>query len=245
MVAARLRFCNLLALRADSAYASAVVKVLVVEDDRKLARFLQRVLSEESYMADSCASGSDALIQAGSGLYDLVVLDWMLPDVDGLEVCRQLRRTGSAVPILMLTARGELRERVLGLNSGADDYLVKPFEIDELLARVNALFRRSIGQHRLKLGALEIDRVGHQVLLQEKAIALTSREFDLLLHLARHADRVVTRTELLSQVWATHFDPESNVVDVLISRLRDKLGAHAWMVDTVRGRGYRLRTEPV
>jgi DNA-binding response OmpR family regulator len=145
----------------------------------------------------------------------------------------------------MLTARGELRERVLGLNAGADDYLVKPFEIDELLARVNALFRRSIGQHRLKLGALEIDRVGHQVLLQEKAIALTSREFDLLLHLARHADRVVTRTELLSQVWATHFDPESNVVDVLISRLRDKLGAHAWMVDTVRGRGYRLRTEPV
>jgi DNA-binding response OmpR family regulator len=219
------------------------VKILVVEDDRKLARFLQRVLSEEGYTADWCQSGADALGQAESGLYNLVVLDWMIPDLDGLELCRRLRRLGSTVPILMLTARGELKERVLGLDSGADDYLVKPFEIDELLARVHALLRRSVGQATLKLGLLAIDRANRSALLDGRPLELTAREFSLLVHLALRAGRVVTRSELLSHVWSTQFDPESNVVEVHVSRLRDKLGPHAALIETVRGRGYRLRAE--
>jgi two-component system, OmpR family, response regulator len=222
-------------------YVDGLVKVLVVEDDRKLARLLQRVLTEEGCAAELSADGEDALARARAGRYDLIVLDWMIPGVDGLEVCRELRRGGSTVPILMLTARGEVSERVLGLNTGADDYLVKPFEVDELVARVNSLIRRASGQHRVKLGALEIDRVERRALLDGKLVELTAREFSLLLHLALRRDRVVTRAELLAEVWSTQFDPESNVVEVHVSRLRDKLGEHAWMIDTVRGRGYRMR----
>jgi DNA-binding response OmpR family regulator len=219
------------------------MKILVVEDDRKLARFLQRVLSEEGYTADLCSSGSDALEQARSGLYKLVVLDWMIPDNDGLEVCRQLRRLGCDVPIVMLTARGELSERVMALDAGADDYLVKPFEIDELLARIKAVLRRASGPLRLKFGGIEIDREQRRVLLNGAPVELTTREFNLLLHLAHKAGLVVTRTELLTEVWSTQFDTESNVVEVHVSRLREKLGDHSGMIETVRGRGYRLRVQ--
>jgi DNA-binding response OmpR family regulator len=218
------------------------VLVLVVEDDQKLARFLERVLTEEGYAVDRCQSGADAVTQVRASAYDLVLLDWMIPDLDGIEVCRQLRRGGSAVPILMLTARDQVGERVLGLDAGADDYLVKPFEVEELLARIHALIRRSGGHARLILGPLEIDRAGRRALVDGKALELTTREFALLLHLAHRADRVVSRSELLSQVWSIRFDPESNVVEVHISRLRDKLGDRQWIIETVRGRGYRLRT---
>ena len=217
------------------------VRILVVEDDQRLARFLERVLTEEGYTVDRCASGADAVTQARASGYDLVLLDWMIPDLDGLEVCRQVRRSGSAVPILMLTARDQVAERVLGLDAGADDYLVKPFEIEELLARIHALLRRSAGHARLDLGPLQLDRAGRRAVLDGKALDLTVREFALLLHLAHRADRVVTKSELLSQVWSIQFDPESNVVEVHISRLRDKLGPFDWMIETVRGRGYRLR----
>jgi DNA-binding response OmpR family regulator len=217
------------------------VKVLVVEDDRKLARFLQRVLTEEGFTADVCATGSDALAQARSGIYGLVLLDWMIPDNDGLEVCRQLRRSGCNVPIIILTARGDLSERVLGLEAGADDYIIKPFEVDELVARVKALLRRASGTPRLKFGELEIDREGRRVMIEDESVDLTAREYNLLLHLALRAGQVVKRTELLTHVWSTQFDPESNVVEVHISRLRDKLGKEAGMIETVRGRGYRLR----
>jgi DNA-binding response OmpR family regulator len=220
------------------------MKILLVEDDRKLARFLSRVLTEEGYTADVCSSGSDALEQARSGIYKLLVLDWMVPDNDGLEVCRQLRRHGNNVPIIMLTARGELAERVMALDAGADDYLIKPFEVDELVARVKALLRRVSGPLRLRFGAVEIDREKRRVLISGTPIELTTREFNLLLHLAHHAGQVVTRTELLSGVWSTQFDTESNVVEVHISRLREKLADHAAMIETVRGRGYRLRVEP-
>jgi DNA-binding response OmpR family regulator len=216
------------------------VKALIVEDDRKLASFLRRVLGEEGYTADLCASGADALGQARSGLYDLLLLDWMLPDLDGLSVCRELRRGGVATPILMLTARGELQERVLGLRTGADDYLVKPFEVEELVARVQSLVRRAAGHGRLEVGELVIDRRGRSASMGGEPLELTGRELDLLLQLAGRADQVVTRSELLSRVWELSFDPGSNLVEVLVSRLRDKLGAHAWMIDTVRGRGYRL-----
>jgi two-component system OmpR family response regulator len=220
------------------------VKVLVVEDDTKLSRFLVRVLVEEGFAADACGKGADAIAQASSNLYDLVILDWMLPDVDGLSVCRTLRQSGVTTPILMLTARGELRERVLGLETGADDYLVKPFEVEELVARIRSLVRRASGFAKLGVGALELDRVGREVVLAGRALDLTSREYALLLDLVHHAEKVVTRTELLSRVWGTSFDPGSNLVEVHVSRLRDKLGDHAWMIETVRGAGYRLTATP-
>ena len=220
------------------------MKALIVEDDAKVARFIARVLAEEGFVTDICVSGADAVRQAGTLSYDVILLDWMLPDLDGLAVCRELRRGGLVTPILMLTARGELRERVLGLEAGADDYIVKPFEIDELLARIQAVLRRTHGFGRMRVGALEIDRLSRQVTLAGQGLELTAREFAILLFMARQPDQVVARSELLSQVWSTQFDPGSNLIDVHISRLREKLGAHAWMIDTVRGKGYRLRDTP-
>lgn len=217
------------------------MKILVVEDDKRLSRFVARVLTEEGFTVDSCASGADASRQATAVRYDLIVLDWMLPDQDGLSVCRELRQRGADVPILMLTARGEVREKVLGLEAGADDYMVKPFDVEELVARVNALLRRASGHARLRCGPIEIDRVTRQVRCHGLPVELTTREYALLLHLAYHAGKVVTRSELLSRVWETHFDPSSNFVDVHVSRLRDKLGDAADMLETVRGMGYRLR----
>ncbi len=220
------------------------VKVLVVEDDAKLSPFLVRVLVEEGFAADACATGADALAQATSGIYDLVILDWMLPDIDGLSVCRRLRQEGFRTPIIMLTARGEVRERVLGLETGADDFLVKPFEVDELLARIRALVRRASGFATLTVGKLSLDRLGREVLLDGKQLDLTSREYALLLDFVHHAEKVVTRSELLARVWGTTFDPGSNLVEVHVSRLRDKLGDHAWMIETVRGVGYKLTGSP-
>jgi DNA-binding response OmpR family regulator len=219
------------------------VKLLLAEDDRKLAQFLRRVLVEEGFVADVCSSGTAAIAQASSGLYDLLILDWMLPELDGLEVCRTLRSRGVRLPVLMLTARSEVRERVLGLQAGADDYLGKPFEVEELLARVQALLRRAGGYSELSVGELRVDLVQHHVSAQGKPVELTQREFALLLHLLHNQGRTVTRSELLAAVWSTQFDPESNVVDVHMSRLRQKLGPCAFMIDTVRGRGYRLRTD--
>lgn len=219
------------------------MKALVVEDDRKAARLLSRVLQEEGYVVDVCASGFDAEQQASVIAYDLVVLDWMLPEGDGLGVCRALRRRGIAVPILMLTARGEVAERVLGLEAGADDYLVKPFHVEEFVARVRALHRRARGTvARLVVDALELDRVARTVRLRGAPLDLTAREFTLLALLAQRADQVVTRSELLAQAWEAHFDPGSNLVEVHISRIRDKFGADAWRIETVRGQGYRLRS---
>jgi DNA-binding response OmpR family regulator len=218
------------------------VKVLVVEDDAKLSRFLVRVLTEDGLTVDACAMAADAVAQASTGLYQAILLDWMLPDGDGVSVCRTLRRQGLATPILMLTARGELRERVLGLDAGADDYLVKPFEVEELVARVRALLRRTTGFKELRVGPLEIDRVAHTVRVAGRPVELTAREYALLVDLAYHADKVVSRGELLARVWGTQFDTGSNLVEVHVSRLRDKLGSHADLIETVRGAGYRLGT---
>jgi DNA-binding response OmpR family regulator len=220
----------------------AGVKLLVIEDDTKLARLLTRVLQEEGYVVDTCAKGEAGLRQATTGLYDLVVLDWMLPDVDGLSLCRRLRELGSALPILMLTARSELSERVMALDTGADDYVVKPFEIEELVARIRALLRRVTGLRKIRVGTLELDPDQRRVTLGSTPLELTAREQSLLSYLARRADQVVTRSELLAHVWSTQFDPGSNLVEVHVSRLRDKLGRAAWMIETVRGLGYRLRS---
>jgi DNA-binding response OmpR family regulator len=219
------------------------VKALVLEDDQKLSRFLARVLCEEGLAVDVCARGIDAIAQAGHGLYDLIVLDWMVPETDGLTVCREIRRAGSIAPILMLTARGEIRERVLGLEAGADDYMVKPFEVDEFVARVRAQLRRTSCFAALRVGDLELDRVTQQARLTGVALTLTHREYALLLHLLLRADQIVKRSDLLAHVWNVHFDPGSNIVEVHVSRLRDKLGDYAWMIETVRGVGYRLRRQ--
>jgi len=217
------------------------VKVLVVEDNLKLARFLVRALQEEGYVVDEVPDGRAAIRQAQGVSYDVVILDWMLPGADGLSVCRTLRAAGSRVPILLLTARAEISERILGLDAGADDYLAKPFDLGELLARVRALGRRG-GQLEaaLHVGTLSIDRAERRATLDGRRIELTPREFTLLAYLAREAGRVVPRTELLSKVWETAFDPGSNVVEVHVRNLREKLGAHAGMIETVRGVGYRL-----
>ena len=220
----------------------ANVKLLVIEDDLKLARLLTRVLQEEGYVVDGCSKGEPGLRQASSGLYDLVVIDWMLPDLDGLSLCRRLRELGASLPILMLTSRAELSERVMALDSGVDDYVVKPFEIEELVARIRALLRRIAGLGRTRVGALELDPQHRRVTLGSAPLELTAREQALLAYLARRADQVVTRSELLAHVWSQQFDPGSNLVEVHVSRLRDKLGRAAWMIETVRGVGYRLRT---
>lgn len=221
------------------------MRVLIVEDDAKLARFLVKILREEGYEADVCRSGSDAMSRLQERAHDLVILDWMLPDRDGLSVCQAVRSDGVSIPILMLTARGELKDRVLGLESGADDYLVKPFEVEELLARVRALWRRACGAQPVRLSGLAIDAINRRVLLDGQILDLTAREYGLLVQLASQPERIMTRAELLASVWDTSHDPGTNVVEVHVSRLRDKLGARAWMIETVRGRGYRFRfTEP-
>ncbi len=219
------------------------MKLLVVEDNRKLASFLQRALSEEGYIVDLVEDGALAWTQIAAINYDLVILDWMLPGLDGLSVCRAVRASGSAVPILMLTARAEVGERITGLDAGADDYLAKPFDLGELLARVRALGRRSAAPVLLA-GPLRIDRSTQSATLDGRKLELTPRELALLTYLVGHAGKPVPRTELLAKVWDTAFDPGSNVVEVHVKNLRGKLGAHAEALETVRGVGYRWRTEP-
>ena len=215
--------------------------ILVVEDAEKLARFLARALEEEGYAVEVCGDGQEALQRASSRPYDLIVLDWMLPGLDGPSICKSLRSQGVTTPILMLTARVEPGERILGLDAGADDFVTKPFDVGELLARVRAQLRRHRGYAGLELGPIRIDTLERRAHLDDQPVDLTPRELDLLAYLVTNAGRIVRRTELLSAIWSTHHDPSSKIVEVQISRLRDKLGPHARMLETVRGIGYRLR----
>ncbi len=214
------------------------MKILVVEDNRKLASFLARALHEEGYAVDTVEDGAVAREQMAQLDYGLVILDWMLPSVDGLSLCRAARAAGLTVPILMLTARGDVPERIAGLDAGADDYLAKPFDLGELLARVRALTRRDTGARLLTVGRLQIDRHLHAATLDGKRLDLTPREFALLTYLVGHVGRVVPRTELLAKVWHAGFDPGSNLVEVHVKNLRSKLGAEAGSLETVRGVGY-------
>jgi two-component system OmpR family response regulator len=221
------------------------MKILVVEDNKKLASFLSRALMEEGYAVDVVGDGVTAIQQIQTLPYDVVVLDWMLPEADGLSVCRSVRQKGNHVPILMLTARAEVPERVAGLDAGADDYLAKPFDLSELLARVRALGRRaSIAEGIVRVGPLVVDRSERRASLDGRKLDLTPREFALLAYLARQAGRVVPRTELLVKVWETSFDPGSNVVEAHVKNLREKMGDHAALIETVRGIGYRLSVIP-
>lgn len=218
------------------------MRILVVEDEKKVARFLEKGLREEGYSVDVAYDGTDGLLKAHVHDYDLLVLDVMLPGKSGLEIVRDLRVRESSVPVLLLTARADQNDIVLGLDAGADDYLTKPFGFDELLARVRALLRRggSARPDRLIYDDLELDRVTHKAHRGGDRLDLTAKEFQLLEFLMLNAERVVRRTELLEKVWDLNFDPMSNVVDVHVGNLRRKLreSGDDPLVHTVRGVGY-------
>lgn len=220
--------------------------ILVVEDEHRLAYLLRRVLLEERHNVDLAHDGEDGLMLATSGTYDLVILDVMLPKLDGIEVCRQMRVDSVMSPVLMLTARGSVEDRVVGLNVGADDYLVKPFAMEELLARVNALLRRrdrSFDAPRLlTVGDLTLDLIRHEARRAGRVVELTAKEFALLEYLMRHAGQVLTRTQIIDAVWRYDLEALSNVVDIYIHYLRDKIDqgfSHA-LIKTVRGIGYKI-----
>jgi DNA-binding response OmpR family regulator len=220
------------------------VRILLVEDDRKAARLLARGLEEERFVVDVASSGAAGDEMAGVSTYDIIVLDWLLPDKEGIDVCRDLRARGVATPILMLTARDSLEDRVVGLNTGADDYLVKPFGFAELLARIQALLRRSDLTRPvvLKVADLTLDPLSHQVERGGLRINLTPKEYAILEILMRRPGQVVTRASLSETVWETEHDGFTNLVDVHVSHLRRKIdtaGAPA-LIHTVRGRGYLL-----
>ncbi len=221
--------------------------LLIVEDERRLATLLQRVLTEERHVVDAAYDGPSGLAMAETKDYDLIVLDLMLPGCSGLEVCRTLRSDGIQVPILMLTARGAVEDRVTGLKSGADDYLVKPFAMEEFLARVGALLRRGHlyeESAQLQIGDLTLDLLRHEARRNGQVIELTAKEFALLEFLMRHPGQVLTRTQILDHVWRYDADMLSNVVDIYIHYLRDKIdrGFPRPLIKTVRGVGYRIES---
>ncbi|MBH0237737.1 response regulator [Methylobrevis albus] len=222
------------------------MKILVVEDDRDTADYITAGLKQQGHVVDVARSGRDGLFLAAGEGYDLVVLDRMLPEVDGLKILRTLRGAGDATPVLLLTTMGSLDDRVEGLEAGADDYLVKPFAFAELNARVNALSRRAarpVRESLLKVHDLEVDCLKRTVTRAGRLIELQNQEFRLLEYLMRHPGEVVTRTMLLENVWDFHFDPKTNIVETHMSRLRGKVdrGFDAELIHTVRGAGYVLR----
>jgi DNA-binding response OmpR family regulator len=222
------------------------MKVLVVEDDRKVAGFIEQGLREEGYVVDVAPDGDEATMLAHVYDYDVILLDVVLPKKSGFQVATELRREGRNVPILMLTSRDSVDDVVRGLDSGADDYLPKPFHFDELLARIRALVRRGGAERMevLRYGVITMDRLRHAVRVDDKPLDLTAKEFQLLEYFLLHPEEVVRRTTLLEKVWDMHFDPESNVVDVHVGNLRRKLGKFdiRQRIETVRGVGFSLRT---
>lgn len=221
------------------------MKILVAEDEPRLASFVTRGLEEQGFVVDTCHRGDEALTLAATRDYDALVLDIMMPGRDGLSVLRQLRQAGNGVPALILSARGAPEERIEGLNQGADDYLAKPFHLDELVARVHALLRRGAGRpaNVLRAGDLTLSILDREVTAGGVTVELTTREFALLACLMRSPGRVFTRTQLCERVWNYHHDPGTNVVDVCVQRLRRKLGEAGDQIETVRAVGYRLRKD--
>jgi two-component system copper resistance phosphate regulon response regulator CusR len=222
------------------------MRLLVVEDERRLANFISRALRENAYAVDVADSGEKALEMASFASYDGILLDIRLPGVTGIEVCRGLRRMENDIPILMLTARSLVEHRVEGLDAGADDYLTKPFALEELLARVRALLRRRLnsGGSVLTHADLELDRRRRRVARAGRSISLTAKEFAILEFLMLRAPEVVTRSEMIEHVWDTHFDSETNLVEVYINRLRNKISPEhtSKLIHTVHGMGYRLQS---
>lgn len=223
------------------------MRILVVEDEAKMAALLRRGLTEEGYAVDAVRNGTDGVWAATENPYDAIILDVMLPDIDGFEVCRRLRAADRWAPVVMLTARDAVRDRVAGLDAGADDYLTKPFSFSELFARLRALLRRGAAERPpvLVVGDLTLDPAAHRATRGDVEVSLTAREFALLEYLMRRAGEVLTRTRLIEHVWDFGFDTDSNVVDVYIRYLREKIDRPfgRTTIETVRGTGYRLRTD--
>lgn len=222
------------------------MRILVVEDDADIAGFLCKGLREAGHVTDHAPDGRHGLFLATGEAYDAIVLDRLMPQMDGLSMLAALRATGSRVPVLILSALGQVDERIKGLRAGGDDYLVKPFAIAELLARLEVITRRGLmpaAENRLRVADLELDRMAHSVKRGGEGIALKPQEYRVLEFLMRHAGQVVTRTMLLEGVWDYHFDPQTNVIDVHLSRLRAKVDKAPWkpLIHTLRGAGYCLR----
>jgi two-component system response regulator MprA len=223
-------------------------RILVVEDEARIASFISRGLRLEGYQVDVAPDGETALDKAFTHAPDLIVLDVMLPDIDGLEVCRQLRMTGADEPVLMLTAKDAIPDRVAGLDAGADDYLVKPFAFDELLARIRALLRRTLPANSnapLEFADLELDPTSRQARRGEREIELTAKEYEVLELFMRHPRQVLTRDIIYDRIWGYDFGGESNIIDVYVRYLRAKLEAEGEprLIHTLRGVGYVLREE--
>ncbi len=220
------------------------MRILVVEDERRLSNIIKKGLTEDGFAVDQAFDGEEGLYLAESEQYDLVILDLMLPKVDGITVCKQLRKHNHKLPILMLTARSTTEEKVAGLDSGADDYLTKPFSFVELRSRIHALIRRSHqnASPTLKIGELELDPLKHTVTRSGKIIDLTPKEFAILELLLRHQGEVVSRSTIIEHVWDYNFDGMSNIVDVFVASLRKKIasGSTAKLIHTVHGVGYRI-----
>ncbi|MBI3307402.1 MAG: response regulator transcription factor [Candidatus Omnitrophica bacterium] len=221
------------------------MRVLIVEDEKKMAGFIARGLKEEGYVVDTAYDGETGWEYASTNDYDAIILDWMLPKMNGLEVCTKLRKEGLRTPIMILTARDEVEDKIKGLNQGADDYLTKPFSFDELLARLRALLRRpqELAKEKILIsGNLKMDLLARRVTVGQEEIPLSQKEFSLLEYLMRHKGEVVNRIQIAEHVWDLHFDPMTNTIDVYINFLRKKIdGAHSKSrIETVRGHGYRL-----
>ena len=224
------------------------MKILVIEDDPMALELIRRALVEGGHAIDSAETGEEGLLNARVNAYDAIVLDLMLPDSTGIEIVSALRREQRAVPVLMLTGTTAVKAKVEGLDAGADDYLTQPFDPAELRARIRALTRRgpAVRSEEIVLGSLALDRPAQTARVDGTALPVTAKEYALLEYFMRHPDRVVTRTELLESAWDMNFDPQSNVVDAHIARLRAKLHAYpgAPRLETVRGAGFRLTTPP-
>lgn len=220
------------------------MRILLVEDEKKVASFIARALRENAYAVDIAENGEKALELAMDITYDAILLDVRLPGLSGIQVCRELRQQGTQAPVLMLTARSLVEQRVEGLDAGADDYLTKPFVLAELLARVRALVRRGLhsGNAKLQYADLELDRHRRRATRGKEIVPLTSKEFALLELFLLHAPELVTRTEIIEHVWDRHFDSETNLVEVYVNRLRQKIDQNrpVKLIHTVRGIGYRL-----
>ena len=223
------------------------MRILVVEDEKKIADFVKRGLKEEGYAVDTAYDGEEGLFLAKTNDYDLILLDLMLPKLDGLTLCRKLREAKVKARVIMLTAKDTVKDKVLGLDSGADDYLTKPFAFEELLARVRAILRKNetSAPTKLNVADLELDLITHKVTRGSKEIDLTAKEYSLLEYLMRNEGSIVTRTMISEHVWDIDFDTFTNVIDVYINYLRNKIdsGFKKKLIHTVRGRGYILKEE--
>jgi two-component system, OmpR family, response regulator len=216
--------------------------ILYVEDEAKIAEFVQAGLKEQGFLVDYCDNGNDGYAKALELEYDVIVLDIMVPGKDGLAILKGLRREGRNTPVVLLTARNELDDRLEGLNLGADDYIAKPFFVEELVARIHAVVRRVSGERQnfLHVGPIKLDRLSREVTCESRSIELTTREFNLLEYLMRSPGRVFTRTQILEHVWGYDFNPSTNLVDVCIQRLRKKIEplGDTGCIDSIRGVGY-------